>query len=186
MKPSVKAVIFDMDGLLIDTETHAKIAWQQAADWLRFRAEGGLTREVLSHFLFFCERVVGPLSLVWAHPSYPVDPNLCETHMAARLETTDGLQISLLASVGGAQPDRQELTIKGMLASRRITDFYVEAHSDGGAFVETEERPNDPRAVSLNAQLDQLLLCIESKPHSLATLEEALRVQILVEAMLAA
>lgn len=32
MDPSVKAVIFDMDGLLIDTETHAKIAWQRAAE----------------------------------------------------------------------------------------------------------------------------------------------------------
>lgn len=31
MKSSVKAIIFDMDGLLIDTESHAKVAWQAAA-----------------------------------------------------------------------------------------------------------------------------------------------------------
>ncbi len=31
MKSSVKAIIFDMDGLLIDTENHSKVAWQTAA-----------------------------------------------------------------------------------------------------------------------------------------------------------
>ena len=45
--------------------------WQKGADWLRFRAEGGMTREVISHFLFFTERVLGPLSLISAHTTYP-------------------------------------------------------------------------------------------------------------------
>jgi predicted dehydrogenase len=160
-------------------------AWQQAADWLRFRAEGGMTREVLSHFLFFSERIFGPLSVTSAQPSYPADPALCETQLLARLENAQGCPVSILASVGGAQPDRQELTVKGTTQSRRITDFYVQAASDGGPFVELGERPMDPRAVSLNAQLDDLLLCLEGKPHRLATLEEALRVQKLVETMLA-
>ena len=40
--------------------------WQKEADWLRFRKEGGMTREVISHFLFFSERVLGPLKVVWA------------------------------------------------------------------------------------------------------------------------
>ncbi|NNK79092.1 MAG: Gfo/Idh/MocA family oxidoreductase [Litoreibacter sp.] len=159
--------------------------WQKAADWLRFRDEGGMTREVISHFLFFSERILGPLSVVWARPSYPEDLALCETHMLARLETADGRPVTVMASVGGAQPDRQELTIKGYDASRRITDFYVDAVSEGGDFAEIVERPSDPRGVSLKAQLDDLELCISGEPNRLATPKEALRVQKLVETMLA-
>jgi predicted dehydrogenase len=159
-------------------------AWQKAADWLRFRAEGGMTREVLSHFLFFSERVLGPLSLETAHPVYPEDPALCETHLLALLRAASGQPVSIMAAVGGAQPDRQELTIKGSRTSRRITDFHVVSVSDGGPFIELGKRPADPRATSLNAQLDELLLCLAGKPHQLATPEEALRVQKLVEAML--
>lgn len=159
-------------------------AWQQAADWLRFRAEGGMTREVVSHFLFFSERLLGPLSVVWARPSYPNQPQLCETHMLARLEATDGRPVTVMASVGGAQPDRQELTIKGSRKSRRISEFYIDQVSDGATFTELGERPSDPRATSLKAQLDELLLCLDGKPNRLATPQEALRVQILVEEML--
>ncbi|MEM8730845.1 MAG: Gfo/Idh/MocA family oxidoreductase [Pseudomonadota bacterium] len=160
-------------------------AWQKAADWLRFRDEGGLTREVISHFLFFSERLLGPLTVKWAHPTYPDDPALCETHMLARLEAQDGRPVTIMASVGGAQPDRQELTIKGTRASRRITDFYVDAMSEGADFTDVAERPDDPRAVSLKAQLDDLLLCLDGRPNRLATPEEALRVQKIVEEMLA-
>jgi predicted dehydrogenase len=159
-------------------------AWQQQADWLRFRDEGGMTREVISHFLFFCERIFGPLSIVWARPTYPADAALCETHMQAMLATADGLPVTVMASVGGAQPDRQELTIKGTRASRRITDFYVDAMSDGADFAEIAPRPADPRAASLKAQLDDLLLCIQGAPNRLATPKEALSVQKLIEGML--
>jgi predicted dehydrogenase len=159
--------------------------WQKTADWLRFRVEGGMTREVVSHFLFFSERILGPLSLVWARPSYPVDDDLCETHMLARLETADGRAVTVMASVGGAQPDRQELTIKGTKASHRVTDFYRDAVSDGGEFLAVGAEPGDPRAISLKAQLDDLLLLINGQPNRLATPDEALRVQRLVEAMLA-
>lgn len=159
-------------------------AWQKAADWLRFRDEGGPTREVISHFLFFSERILGPLSVVWARPFYPTDGGLCETQMLARLETRDGRPVSVMVSVGGAQPDRQELTIKGSRTSRRISEFYIDEVSDGGPFAEIAERPQNPRATSLKAQLDDLLLCLDRKLNRLATPQEALRVQILVEQML--
>ena len=159
-------------------------AWQIEADWLRFRAEGGMTREVLSHFLFFSERLLGPLQMDFSAPSYPEDPRLCETALLARLSSSRRQPINILASVGGAQPDRQELTVKGTRKSRRISDFYIDAASDGGPFEELYERPSDPRAASLKAQLDDLLLCISGEPHHLASLDEALRVQKLVEQLL--
>jgi predicted dehydrogenase len=160
--------------------------WQEAADWLRFRAEGGMTREVISHFLFFSERVLGPLELVWAQPDYPEQTDLCETHVAARLVSAAGAVVTVMGSVGGAQPDRQELTIKGSKASRRISDFYRNAASSGCAFQQVSEDYKDPRAVSLKAQLDDLALMMAGAPHRLATLEEALRIQVLVEEILAA
>jgi len=159
--------------------------WQKAADWLRFRAEGGMTREVISHFLFFSERILGPLTLIWSRTDYPAQSDLCETHVAARLETETGQPVTIMGSVGGAQPDRQELTIKGTTQSRRITDFYRDAVSDGGDFTQIGQDYADPRAASLKAQLDDLSLLIAGKPNRLATLPEALRVQTLVEGILA-
>ena len=159
--------------------------WQKAAEWLRFRAEGGFTREVISHFLFFTERVLGPLRLVHTHPTHPADPALCESHMLARLESATGLPVTVMGAVGGAQPDRQELTIKGAAESRRVADFYREAASRGGPFEPVRPEPSDPRAESLRCQLDDLRLLMEGRPHRLATPEEALRVQRLIEGMLA-
>lgn len=159
-------------------------AWQQAADWLRFRAEGGMTREVISHFLFFTQRILGPLSVVWARPSYPEDPALCETALLARLENAEGLPVSILATVGGAQPDRQEFTVKGTKASHRVSNFSEHFVSDGGGFTAAAPEPADRRAAALKAQLDALLLCVAGQPHRLATPQEALDVQRLVEVLL--
>jgi predicted dehydrogenase len=159
--------------------------WQKDADWLRFRAEGGYVREVISHFLFFTERVLGPLRLVHSRPFHPADPSLCETHILARLEAADGAPVSVFGTVGGAQPDRQELTIKGTLQSHRITDFHRHAVSEGGPFELSRPDPEDFRAVSLRRQLDELEKCVRGEPHRLATVAEALSVQELVEGMLA-
>ncbi|MBE9639732.1 Gfo/Idh/MocA family oxidoreductase [Salipiger mangrovisoli] len=159
-------------------------AWQQAADWLRFRDEGGMTREVISHFLFFTQRILGPLTVTWARPSYPADPALCETALLARLENAAGVPVSILATVGGAQPDRQEVTLKGSKASHRVANFSDESVSTGAAFEAVAAPSGEPRAVALRAQLDQLLHCIAGQPHRLATPQEALEVQRLVEDML--
>lgn len=158
--------------------------WQKEADWLRFRKEGGMTREVISHFLFFSERVLGPLKVVWAKPTYPNDPLLCETNVLARLETDNGCHVNILASVGGMQPDRQELTVKGSLKSRRIAEFYKDSETDGSEFIPLRNEPKDPRAISLKGQLDNLSLNLRNLPNTLATMQEAMRVQILVEEIL--
>ena len=158
--------------------------WQKEADWLRFKKEGGMTREVISHFIFFTERVIGPLKLIWAKSSYPADITLCETSIFAKLENEEGLPVNIFASVGGMQPDRQELTIKGSKSSRKVSEFYKDSVSSGNNFIPLREEPKDPRAVSLKAQLDNLVLKINNKPNSLATIHEAFRVQKLVEEIL--
>ena len=158
--------------------------WQKEADWLRFKKEGGMTREVISHFLFFTERVLGPLKVMWAHTSYPTDPLLCETAVLAKLENKDGLPVNIFASVGGVQPDRQEFTIKGSKKSRKVAEFYKDSESVGDNFISLREEPKDPRAVSLKSQLDHLKLKINNKSNSLATIDEAFRVQKLVEEIL--
>jgi predicted dehydrogenase len=158
--------------------------WQKEADWLRFKKEGGMTREVISHFIFFTERVLGPLKLIWANTSYPIDQELCETSVFAKLENEDGLPVNIFASVGGKQPDRQEFIVKGSLKSRKVSEFYKDSVSTGDNFIPLREEPKDPRAVSLKAQLDNLVLNIKNKPNSLATINEAFRVQKLVEEIL--
>ena len=158
--------------------------WQKEADWLRFKSEGGMTREVISHFLFFSERVLGLLELKWAKVVYPKDDLLCETDVLARLETKDGKCVNILASVGGVQPDREEMTIRGTKTSRRVSEFYKDFESDGGEFLPLREEPKDPRAVSLKAQLDHLFLNYKGMPNQLASLDEAYRVQTLIEAIL--
>lgn len=160
-------------------------AWQVEADWLRFRAEGGFTREVISHFVFFSERVIGSTKLIAAHPSYPAVEELCETHVLARLENAQGVPVTILGSVGGAQPDRQEVTIKGSERSYRVSEFYQLWSSEGEDFKEVLQRPADPRRDSLQRQLNELDNCLQREAHLLATPAEALSVQEKIETILA-
>lgn len=117
--------------------------------------------------------------------TYPDDRSLCETSVLARLKSETGQAVSILATVGGAQPDRQEFTVKGTKTSRRITDFHKDVLSNGGDFIALREPPKDPRAVSLKAQLDNLALHFLGEPNQLATMDEAFHVQQLVEGILA-
>lgn len=158
-------------------------AWQAEADWLRFRAEGGFTREVLSHFLFLSARLAGPLRPVWARPSFP-EQELAETHLLARLESANGAVVSILGTVGGALPDRQEVTVKGSRRSYRIVDFYQLEVSDGGPFAVARVPDGDAREEALHAQLSELAICVAGQPHGLASVEEALAVQQWIEALL--
>lgn len=161
-------------------------AWQVDADWLRLRAEGGYTREVISHFLFLAGRFLGPLRLCAASPRYPNDPTLCELDMLARLETADGRPVNVIGTTGGRQPDRQEVTVKGARASYQFREFSQLWRSDGGPWTEVLDwSAEDPRTSALQRQLTELDKWLRGDAHRLATVEEALNVQVLVEAMLA-
>jgi len=161
-------------------------AWQADADWLRFRAEGGYTREVISHFLFLSHRFLGPLTVLSSQPRYPKDTALCELDILARLETAAGQPVNIIGTTGGAQPDRQEVTVKGTKSSYQFREFYQLWQSDGGPWSEVIDWScgEDPRTSALQRQLTELDKCLHGRPHKLATAAEALAVQKLIEAML--
>lgn len=160
-------------------------AWQKDADWLRLRHEGGYTREVISHFLFLAGRFLGPLTLQQALPRYPQDSDLCELDMLARLTTADGKPVTVMATTGGRQPDRQEVTVRGSRMNHQFREFYQLWRSDGGPWVEALDwSTEDPRTSALQRQLSEADLWLRGQPHKLATAQEALAVQELVEAML--
>jgi predicted dehydrogenase len=160
-------------------------AWQKDADWLRLRHEGGYTREVISHFLFLAGRFLGPLTLQQALPRYPQDPSLSELDMLARLTTADGKPVTVMATTGGQQPDRQEVTVRGSRMNHQFREFFQLWRSDGGPWVEALDwSTEDPRTSALQRQLSEVDLWLQGQPHKLATAEEALAVQELVEAML--
>ena len=160
-------------------------AWQKDADWLRLRHEGGYTREVISHFLFLAGRFLGPLTLQHALPRYPQDPTLCELDMLARLSTADGRPVTVMATTGGQQPDRQEVTVRGTRLNHQFREFYQLWRSDGGPWQEALDwTTEDPRTSALQRQLTEVDRWLKGEPHKLATAEEALAVQELVEAML--
>lgn len=160
-------------------------AWQRDADWLRLRHEGGYTREVISHFLFLAGRFLGSLTLQHACPRYPQDPTLCELDMLARLSTADGRPVTVMATTGGQQPDRQEVTVRGTRMNHQFREFYQLWRSDGGPWREALDwTTEDPRTSALQRQLSEVDRWLRGEPHKLATVEEALAVQELVEAML--
>jgi hypothetical protein len=41
--------------------------------------------------------------------------------------------------VGGAQPDRQEMTVRGTAKSRRVSEFYKDSESNGLEFIPLRE-----------------------------------------------
>lgn len=159
--------------------------WQQgAAAWLACRAEGGFTREVVSHFLFLTRRRIGPLVLQQARATFP-DGEGAETAIEARL-TAGGLPVTLRGSIGTtAQDDSNAWTLNDAI---RLRDWsFAERRGPDGAWAQAPDAmPNERmRPLVLQRQLAGVAAMTRGEPHPLATLREALEVQEVVEAVLA-
>ena len=158
--------------------------WQSdAASWLARRAEGGFTREVVSHFLFLTRRQLGPLALIDAATTYPPGDG-SETAIRARL-TAGGLPVTLTGDVGITQNDDQNSWV--LNDAIRLRDWsYAEKRSTDGAWAAAPDAlPNERmRPMVLRVQLAGVAAMTRGEPHPLATLHEALEVQEIVEAIL--
>jgi predicted dehydrogenase len=158
--------------------------WQQAAaSWLAKRAEGGFTREVVSHFLFLTRRQLGPLKLLEAHVTYPPGDG-AESAITARL-SAGGVPVTLKGSVGTTtKDDHNTWTLNGAI---RLRDWsFAETLGADGTWAQAPDAlPNEKmRPMVLKGQLAQVAAMTRGEAHRLATLREALEVQEIVEAIL--
>lgn len=158
--------------------------WQQgAASWLAGRAEGGFTREVVSHFLFALRRLLGPLEVIQATVGWPADPSLSERDLMATL-TAGGVGVHLSGHVGRiAADDKNEMVVTGDRGALRLVDWRHLEMADRGGWKPVREA-KDTAGPGM-AQLDAVAAWLEGGPHPLASFREALDVQACVEEMLA-
>lgn len=161
--------------------------WQSdAASWLARRAEGGFTREVLSHFLFLTRRQLGPLELVSARAEYP-GGDAAETAVVAELRA-GGVPVALSGSVGRVAVDETNgWVLEGEAGTIRLRDwsFAERLDAEGSWRQAPDALPNtEMRPLVLREQMNKLARLVRGETQGLATLQEALEVQQIVERIL--
>jgi len=160
--------------------------WHINAQWLRDRDQGGWVREVVSHFLFIINRSLGATSVNDVLISYPDGPEgkLAETDLLASLDS-GGKPLTIKGTSGGAGPDIVNLTIRGTNSAVRIWDWYRLQVCEDGDW--RDLLGTDRAKLGMNAyveQLDQLALMVEGETSLIASFDEALAVQEIVEEIL--
>ena len=159
--------------------------WQSAAGaWLAERAEGGFSREVLSHFVFVLQRVLGPATVQTSEVTYPADGRSAETGLHAWLQA-GGIPIEVDAAVGGPLDDFNRLTLRGDEGEIALHDWFGAQQRRHGDEWQSLGSAADLRARGQDAQLDQWQALIEGRPHGLPGFDEALAVQETIEGLLA-
>lgn len=160
--------------------------WQAAAGtWLSERAEGGFSREVLSHFIFVLQRVLGPAELLSHEVRWPASATGAEIGLRAEL-SAGGVPVRIKAQVGGELADFNRMSWQAEQGGIELGDWFglARRRSPEGGW----QMMGDPamlRSRSQADQLDQWVALIEGRPHSLPGFAEALAVQETIEAMLA-
>ncbi len=162
-------------------------SWQvDAAGWLDRPAEGGFTREVVSHFLFLARRCFGELHGLTAQAEFP-EAGRSERSISARLMAGD-IPVTLTGTVGSTTKDDHNIwQLTGDGGSVRLCDWsHAERRMpDGGWQRAADALPQEQaRPLALQRQLEGVAKLARGEPHHLATLEEALNVQEMVEAIL--
>ena len=151
-----------------------------AASWISKRNEGGMVREMFSHFVYLIHRLFGPLSVQSSVLHYPDGKNKAESFMQAKLDV-NRLPVWVMGGVGGpAAPRESELTIHGSQASVRIGNLFGVAISDDGSW---QQLPVDSASMG-QARLNELANRLAGEATNLPDLRAGLQVQEVIEEIL--
>ncbi|AFT98162.1 Gfo/Idh/MocA family protein [Nocardia brasiliensis] len=148
-------------------------AFQRDARWVAGREQGGLLREVGSHFLFLTDRLLGPLTPAHTRIAYGADAELS----AHGLYTAGAVPVTITGLVAAA-PETYEWILYGTKRSYRITDWSHLEVSTGTAW---QERPLDGPRGTEHTRLTAFAAAIRGEASTLADFAAGLRVQEAVE-----
>ncbi|KOV80855.1 Gfo/Idh/MocA family protein [Nocardia sp. NRRL S-836] len=153
--------------------------FQKDALWLAQAEQGGFVREVLSHFVYLTDRMLGPLTVESVSADFPA-PGAAE--VAARgVLRGGGVPVHVSAFSGLAGPEVYEWTVWGTRRSLRLSQWARLSTSDGGPWqpVELGAGGSDSARLGLFAQAVR-----GEHPRDLADFASGLRVAEVVEAFL--
>tara|TARA_Y100000589_G_scaffold50553_1_gene42165 strand:+ start:765 stop:1736 length:972 start_codon:yes stop_codon:yes gene_type:complete len=162
--------------------------WQLPATWLNERAEGGFVRETFSHYAYLTDRLFGPATLEHATARYPINNTGAETHALA-LMSAGGVPITFAGGTGGLNAsgaDRIDFTVWGTSVAYRLYDWNRLRSSSGNGWTEHLEEIPDARQEGYRRQIGAIGAFFNGDKHPLPDFAQALRVQEIVEAILAA
>ncbi len=157
--------------------------FQVNAEWLKYRQQGGFTREVISHWLYFCRRLLGEGQLLEAAVNFPQGNQLAETWVSARLQFAS-IPVFLSAAVGGMGPVGMEFTLWGEKQSCRLTSAGTLSVSEGGDWITVVGSKGLSEKDRL-ARIDNFIALLEGQENTVASIRDAFEVQQLVESILA-
>jgi len=159
--------------------------WQaNAGAWLSRRVEGGFSREVLSHFIFVLQRVLGPADVVRSRVVYPEDGIGSEQSLEAELVAA-GVPVTIQASLGGDRADDNRMLWRASEGEIELRDWFGVTQQRQGERVQSL---GDAETLRMNGMTDQLghwAAMLEGRSHSLPGFAEALAVQKTIERLLA-
>lgn len=158
--------------------------WQShAGAWLAQRGEGGFTREVLSHFVFVLQRVLGPADVVSSRVTWPDDGVGAETALEAEL-LAGGVPISIRAGIGGDKADDNRMWWRSTEGEVELRDWFGVTQQRQGEKVQSLGDADMLRMTGMNDQLSHWAAMLEGRSHSLPGFAEALAVQRTIERLL--
>lgn len=154
--------------------------FQADAAWLAGRDQGGFVREVLSHFVYLTDRLLGPLDPVDVGVDRPLADPLGSEVAARGLLRAGRVPVHVSAFAGVAGPESYEWLLWGTRRSYLLRNWGDLLVSDGGEW--RPVTPSGPRG-SEATRLSLFAAAVRGD-HSpdLADFPAALRVQSVVEA----
>ncbi|MCR9256026.1 MAG: Gfo/Idh/MocA family oxidoreductase [Alphaproteobacteria bacterium] len=159
-------------------------AFQKSARWLEGRAQGGFSREVLSHYVYLSTLLFGPGKLKTATALFP-DTDYAEDTVMALVEHGDKT-VTIEGLVGGRGTEGTFYTVYGTEKSIRYhsTTDKIEGNRGAGWFpISLPEA--EPDQAGFREQLDRLAMKLKGGEPVLPSFRDGLHVQEVIEGILA-